>query len=173
MGTSNGRAWTGRLVSALSIVLAGCVGPSTDGGLETTWLSPATDERWVQLERQLRGFDLAMVETGHRYTELFWAGRDGNWEAAGYHVRKMRLSIENGLERRPKRATSAESFLEGPLGGMEEAVASRDHERFETRFRALTAACNACHAAEQVAFFEVQPPTTRTSPIRRSSRTPE
>lgn len=131
------------------------------------WLAPDPDERAVQLERHLRGLDVAMVEVGQRYTDLYWAGRDANWEAAAYQVQKMRLAIENGLERRPKRAASARPFLAGPLAVMDEAVASREAARFTAAFQELTVACNACHAVEQVAFFEIRPPEARVSPVRR------
>jgi hypothetical protein len=110
-----------------------------------------------------------MVEVGHRYIDLYWTGQDANWEAAAYELQKMRLAIENGLERRPKRATSARPFLVGPLAAMDEAVAGRDSDLFATRFEDLTAGCNACHAMEQVAFFEIRPPESRVSPIRRRS----
>ena len=108
-----------------------------------------------------------MVETGYRYMELFFAGQDGNWEAAAYQTAKLRLAIENGLERRPKRAASAAPFLTGALAAVEEAVVARDRARFDVRFADLTAACNTCHVMEQVAFFEVHPPEIRPSPIRR------
>ena len=173
MRTSNEQTRLTRWVGVAAIVLASCGSPASGGAPpQPTWLSPVADERVLQLERQLRGFDLAMVETGHRYTELFWAGQDENWEAAAYHARKMRLAIENGLERRPKRAASARPFLDGALAAMEGAVASRDRARFETGFRELTAGCNACHAMEEVGFFEVQPPKTRASPIRRKASNP-
>ena len=140
---------------------------------EPTWIVGDRDEQRVQLERQLRGFDVAMLETGHRYIELYWAGRDANWEAAAYHVDKIRLAIENGLERRPERATSAGPFLAGPLAAAREAIAARDEKLFAERFEALTAGCNACHALEKVSFFEVRPPETRISPIRREGAVAE
>jgi hypothetical protein len=110
-----------------------------------------------------------MMEVGHRYVDLYWAGRDANWEVAAYELQKLRLAIENGLERRPKRATSARPFLEGPLAAMDEAVSTRDPSLFETRFQGLTAGCNTCHAMEQVPFFEIHPPESRASPVRRGS----
>jgi hypothetical protein len=82
-------------------------------------------------------------------------------------VEKIRLAIENGLERRPKRAASAQPFLAGPLAGTAEAIAARDPKLFAERFEALTAGCNACHATEKVPFFEVRPPDHRISPVRR------
>jgi hypothetical protein len=135
-----------------------------------TWLTDEREEQVVQLERQLRGFDVAMMETGYRYVELYWAGRDANWDAAGYHAGKIRLAIGNGLERRPKRAASAQPFLAGPLAATEAAIAARDPELFAERFESLTAGCNACHAMEKVAFFEVRPPDHRISPLRRDPR---
>ena len=98
--------------------------------------------------------------------ELYWSGRDGNWPAAAYHVDKIRLAIENGLERRPKRAASARPFLEGPLTALGEAIAARDAALFAARFETLTAGCNACHASEEMGFLDVRPPTARTSPIQ-------
>lgn len=144
----------------------GCGGAST-GASGSIWISPDPDEQRLQLERQLRGFDVAMMETGYRYVELYWAGRDANWDAAGYHAGKIRLAIENGLERRPKRAASAQPFLAGPLAATEAAIAARDPEPFAERFEVLTAGCNACHASEKVPFFEVRPPDHRLSPLRR------
>jgi hypothetical protein len=150
---------------------AGCGGPSAAPS-GAAWLARDAGAQRAQLERHLRGFDVAMLETGHRYAELYRAGRDANWDAAAYQVAKIRLAIENGLERRPKRAESARSFLAGPLAAMERAVGARDAERFAARFEELTEGCNACHAREQVAFLEVRPPATRHSPIAREGAGP-
>jgi hypothetical protein len=162
--------WRESARSCFGLVLAGCLAACGCGNPTSspTWLSRDPGEQQVQLERHLRGFDVAMVEVGHRYVELYWAGEDANWEAARYELQKMRLAIENGLERRPKRAASAQPFLAGPLAAMEDALAARDPELFATRFQALTAACNDCHVREQVPFFEIHPPEARISPIRRS-----
>ncbi len=161
-----------RARSGFGLLLGGCLAACGCGSASTsasglTWLSRDHDAQQLQLERHLRGFDVAMVEVGHRYIDLYWAGEDANWEAAAYELQKMRLAIENGLERRPKRATSARPFLVGPLTAMDEAVAARDPELFASRFEGLTAGCNSCHALEQVPFFEVRPPEARVSPIRR------
>ena len=137
-----------------------------------TWLAGDREEQVLQLERHLRGFDVAMMEAGYRYIDLYWAGQDANWEAAAYQVQKMRLAIENGLERRPKRATSVRAFLAGPLAAMDGAISARDPELFAGRFQDLTAGCNACHATEQVPFFEIRPPEARVSPIRRDREPP-
>lgn len=155
------------LVSAL--LLGGCRSGAPPVAA-ATWIASRPDDQRVQLERQLRGFDVAMVETGQRYIDLYWAGRDANWDAAAYQLAKIRLAIENGLERRPKRAASAKPFLDGPLAATAEAVTARDAKLFAARFEALTASCNVCHAMERVAFFEVRPPRSRVSPIESGAK---
>jgi hypothetical protein len=165
-------AWRERARYAPGVVLAACLaawgcGDASRDAAGPAWLSRDPGEQRLQLERHLRGFDVAMMEVGHRYIDLYWAGEDASWEAAAYALQKMRLAIENGLERRPNRAASTRPFLAGPLAEMQDAVAARDPKVFASRFRDLTAACNACHAREQVPFFEIRPPEARVSPIRR------
>ncbi len=129
------------------------------------WLLEGTnDTRFIRVAQHLRGFDMAMVETGYRYTELYWAGQDRNWDYAKYQVEKIRTAVRNGIERRPARAKSAQ-MLESALPGVEEALRAKDPVRFADRFAALTATCNACHHAERVPFVHVQTPATRMSPV--------
>jgi hypothetical protein len=153
-------------VLIVAVVGCGCSSASPDAPA-ATWLASEREQQAVQLERHLRGFDVAMMETGYRYVELYWAARDVNWDAAAYHAGKIRLAIENGLERRPNRAASARPFLAGPLAATEAAIAARDPRLFAERFASLTAGCNSCHALEKVSFFEVRRPDQRISPLRR------
>jgi len=53
---------------------------------------------------------MAIIETGYRYQELYWVGQDESWDYADYQIEKIRKAIENGLERRHKRAKSSEHF---------------------------------------------------------------
>lgn len=131
------------------------------------WIKGTDTEQITTIEKQFRGFDNAMVETGFRYQELYWAGLDQNWEYASYQLEKIKLAIENGLQRRPKRAKSAEHFLNTVLPDMQKAVDGKDTAIFNTGFQILTVNCNNCHAREKVPFFTVKIPTTRQSPIRR------
>ena len=126
-------------------------------------LSGDNDERLAKVAKHLRGFDVAMVETGYRYGELYWAGQDQNWDYAKYQVEKIRTAVQNGVERRPRRSQSAQ-MLEGALPGVEEAITARDPALFTERFKLLTATCNACHQAERVPFVHVRPPSVRMSP---------
>lgn len=129
------------------------------------WLRGSLDERSAQIEKHLRGLDVAMVETGYRYGELFWAGSDQNWKFAGYQLGKIKLAVENGVERRPKRAESAK-MLSASLDTVRLAIESQDKVAFAVAFEGLTATCNACHKIEGVDFMPVAPPTHRASPVR-------
>jgi hypothetical protein len=131
------------------------------------WITGTEQEKIKTIEKQFRGFDHAMVETGYRYQELYWAGQDENWEYADYQLEKIKIAIENGLERRPKRAKSAAHFLNHVLPEMKKSVQSKDTVIFNKGFRALTTNCNSCHTMEKVPFFIVQIPTVRQSPIRK------
>lgn len=126
-------------------------------------LSGTNDDRFTRVAKHLQGFDVAMVETGYRYAELYWAGQDENWDYAKYQAGKIRTAVQNGVERRPRRGPSAQ-MLEGALSAVEAAIAARDPALFSEQFSALTATCNACHHAEDVAFVRVRPPAARTSP---------
>ena len=131
------------------------------------WIRGTEKEQIKTIEKQFRGFDNAMVETGYRYQELYWAGQDQNWGYADYQIEKIRIAIENGLERRPKRTKSAEHFLTYVLPEMKKSIESKDTIIFNKGFQMLTINCNSCHAMEKVPFFTVKMPTDRQSPIRK------
>lgn len=133
----------------------------------TGWLQGSDEEKFNKVAGQLRGFDVSMVEVGYRYQELYWAGKDANWEYADYQIEKIRTAIEKGLERRPKRAASADFFLKEALPAMEKVVKQRDTVIFLQGLRDLTNNCNSCHAMEKVPFFTVNTPVARQSPIRK------
>lgn len=140
----------------------GCVGA---GGDATSWIRGRDEERWRTMERQLRGLDVAMLEIGERYRELYWAGDDAAWPYASYQAVKIQLALENGLERRPNRRASAEALFLPTLAQLNAVIAAQDRAQFATAFGRLTSACNACHAAEGFASFRVVPPALRQSAI--------
>lgn len=94
------------------------------------WIKGNEQEKLETIENQFRGFDMAMVETGYRYQELYWAGQDENWEYADYQLEKIQKAIENGLERRPKRTASAQHFLTVTLPQMNEALKKKRYSCF-------------------------------------------
>ena len=144
-------------------VVAGCRGGTSS---RAGWIEGDSADRWAAMASQLRGLDVAMVEMGYRYEELYWAGADANWAYADYQLTKMRLTLENALVRRPKRRASAEELFMPSLHEMKGAIAGKERGAFELAFAGLSAACNACHVAEGVPSFFVEHSAERPSPIR-------
>jgi hypothetical protein len=131
----------------------------------SAWLRGDDDTRFALVAKHLRGFDMAMVEVGYRYTELYWAGRDRNFDYAAYQLGKIETAVANGVERRPRRAASAR-MLASAIEAVRAAIGERDGAALDGALDSLTATCNACHRAEDVAFITVVPPTVRAAPVR-------
>lgn len=125
------------------------------------WL-PADDSAAIdRVETQLRGLDVAMWEIGHRFGELHQGGLDRNWPYAEYQLEKIGLALRLAVERRPKRAASARSFLDDVLPEVDALVKRRDPEAFRFAMDRLRAGCMQCHVAEEVPHFIVELPANR------------
>lgn len=148
----------------LSIFFLSCSHKQNTNG---DWVQGNTHQQIKTIEKHFRGLDVAMIEIDYRYRELFWAGKDQNWSYALYQVDKIKLSLENALERRPKRAASAQQFLQTVLPQMKISLQTMDTAVFNKNFEILTLNCNSCHIAEKVPYFNVQPPGERYSSIRK------
>jgi hypothetical protein len=136
------------------------------------WLAGTADQRMRAIERQFGGFSGTMVEVAYRYSELYWAGRDGNWDYAAYQAEHIAEALELGFERRPSRAASGGPFVDHSLPAVIAAIEARDADAFTARFGELTASCNACHRAEDVAYINIVPPGTRLSPTEAPASSP-
>jgi cytochrome c553 len=135
------------------------------------WLlrAPSETERLRLLERQLRGFDLAMWEVGERFGFLHDALARRNYEFAIYQWDKIGVSVENALVRRPSKELHANQFLLGRnFQQIRTAFASKEDKRAWAAFNQASVACQACHGAEGVAYvnaaplFELARPDNRT-----------
>lgn len=131
------------------------------------WLKALPPDKQIEaIDRQLRGFDMAMIEVGYRYTEMYFGATEGNWDYALYTGEKLAWAMRNGFERRPKRrANGEEIFFKGAYPQVLEAIRKKDLRQFNERFEEMTIQCNACHVAEQVPFMVVGKPTRRLTPL--------
>ena len=117
------------------------------------WLTGNTEERFLKVERQLRGPDQAMAEIGYRYGELLITGRERNWDYAKYQAEKIDLSLKLALERRPKRTQSSQPFLNEDLPSVLQAIQSKDSQQVDGALERLHNSCVACHRAENALYF--------------------
>jgi len=131
------------------------------------WLTRLGPEaRMRAIERQFDGFAPAMADVAYRYVELYFGGIDGNWDYAAHMIEEMKITIANGLERRPQYRGHAETLLlKGALPPVIDAIQRKDTALFKARIEALRAACTACHAAEGVPFIKIGIPSARRNPV--------
>jgi hypothetical protein len=125
------------------------------------WLTGSDREKFTQIEKHLRGLDVAMAEITYRYGELIIAGRARNWDYAKYQAEKIELALRLAVERRPKRAKSAKPFLDTDLPKVFDAVKAKDGGKLDKAITALHDACVQCHKAEEVLYFKEAVDRTR------------
>jgi len=173
---SNKIALTALISALVACILAALVWRERDGTAPAGGVHPSpTADEWLDgpvsaqlhtVERQLRGLDIAMMEIGYRFTELYFAGLDGNWDYADYQVQKIDLALRLALERRAKRRASSQSFLDEDLPFVSAVIKTRDSAQFREAMDRLRTACMKCHTNEKVPYFTVELPEHRMSTIR-------
>jgi hypothetical protein len=162
LGTTIGIALLVGGAIGLGVGYAQVPNPPRPGG----WLKQLPPDKQIDaIDRQFRGFDMAMVEVGYRYTEMYIAAIEGNWDYALYTGEKIAWAIQNGFERRPKRRANAEAiFFREIYPAVLDAIKKKDIALFKERFDTLRHACNACHTAEKVPFIQIGIPTMKQTP---------
>lgn len=153
----------GALIGGAVVGYAQVPNPPRAGG----WLKKLPPDQQIDaIDRQLRGFDMAMFEVNYRFTELYFAGLEGNWEYALYTGEKIAWAIQNGYERRPARRANAEQiFFSEAYPRTLEAIRKKDLVLFKQRVDELRHACNACHGAERVPFIKIGLPVIKQTPL--------
>ena len=118
-----------------------------------SWLRVGDGEHLSQIERQMRGFDITMMEVGYRYDELVEAVKSRNYEYAKYQTEKIGHVINLGIERRPKRGNSARPFLDAEIPKMLSAIAKENAEELDSAIQEFHNGCIRCHRSENVLFM--------------------
>jgi len=151
------------MVTFVTVVFANNYSTSSDWLLETN----SSAEKFEKIQRQFRGFDLAMVEVGYRFNSFYFALKDENYPLASYQLDKIKKAIVNGTERRPKREHNSKSlFLDTQYKSMRKALSKKDSKEIWREYNETKVSCNACHVAENVPFIEVIDPEYRWQPIK-------
>ncbi|MCC5793213.1 MAG: hypothetical protein JJT85_00575 [Chromatiales bacterium] len=152
-----------RLKSLLAATAAVMVmGSAHAGGHENpnAWVmnAPTDEERFELIQGQFGGYARAMWEIGHRFRGMRGALRNGNFELAQYHLEEMEEALDDGNQRRPRRAANSERFFPASLWKeVDEAFGSGDADKAWAAFDRVRNACMGCHVAENVEFMNRQP----------------
>ena len=109
-----------------------------------------------------------MLELQIRHARLWQAGEAQNWMLAQFQLAELRESfggiVESNGEHaalQPQRlAEVLPAMTEPALAQLQAAVDAHDKAKFEAGYDALSAGCNACHAAAEHGFLVIQRPRT-------------
>ncbi|EDM29625.1 hypothetical protein LNTAR_17783 [Lentisphaera araneosa HTCC2155] len=123
---------------------------------EHQWLSGNEHHRIDTVARHLRGNDVVMWEVDFRYKKLYEALEAKNDAYALYQLKKIKLAMSNGSERRPKRKKSYEWFFTNAIPPMEKAINEKGDTM--TEFKNFTNKCMTCHSMEGVPFMPIEQP---------------
>ncbi|MCG7963739.1 MAG: hypothetical protein N0E54_13645 [Candidatus Thiodiazotropha taylori] len=107
-----------------------------------------------------------MFEIGERYKNLYWAAKQGRWEFAQYQVEEIEKLIKVVQLARPKRAETAQEFLETGIPIISDAVTSKNWDLFKPAFVKLNQSCMTCHGKNDHAFITLPlEPASASSPV--------
>lgn len=131
------------------------------------WRGKASQQESVEnLIKVMPGASNLMLQMGERYRNLYWAGKKGQWDFAAYQAEEMQDLIETLQITRPKRAATAQGFLDTAYPMIIEAAESKHWPRFEAGFLKLRDACMTCHVKNEHAFIVLpKAPRSFSSPV--------
>ena len=97
-----------------------------------------------------------MWEVDFRYNKLYQAIEAENKPYALYQLKKIKLTMEHGAERGPKRKKSYDWFFENAIHAMQQAIES-NNKPMDT-FKTFTDKCITCHSIEIVEYMPIIKP---------------
>jgi hypothetical protein len=116
-----------------------------------------------------------MEDAGYHFENLWFAGNKQNWPLASYYLRKTRSYLELAVRIKPVRKTDAgaEVDLKGILDAVDHsmlaqvdnAIEHKDIAGFKTSYRQAVEGCNACHAACEKSYINLQVPNAPSASI--------
>jgi len=131
------------------------------------WRKTGSDaEKLKNLVAAVPGTSHWMFEMGERYKNLYWAARQGKWEFANYQLEEIEKLVQMVQLARPKRAETAQQFLDSGIPQMHKGVQAQEWQAFKASFTKLSEACMRCHAQNDHAFIVLPTdPKGASSPV--------
>lgn len=131
------------------------------------WRKTGSDQQKLQnVIAVIPGASNLMIEMGERYKNLYWAGKQGKWQFAEYQVEEMEALLKTLMITRPKRAATAQQFLDSGFGKLKSAFERKDSTAFFTAFEYMRGRCMTCHGQNDHAFIVLpEVPARGSSPV--------
>jgi predicted secreted protein len=113
--------------------------------------------------------DLMVMIVQPRHLKLGLAGQARNWDYADYAGHELEESLEAVEKHIPRWrdldiAQLMAATVKQPLEDIEKAVKARNAAAFDTAYRQLTEACNACHRSANLPAIVIKVPDASAFP---------
>jgi mono/diheme cytochrome c family protein len=133
---------------------------------DSSWIKGSTEDQLKALAGIQPGLGTVMMEYSARWTNAYYAAKDGNWELAAYMIKEQLEIQEVGEATRPARAGALKAFETAYLGKIDDAIKAKDFAKYEAAFKAGVKGCNGCHASAGFPFIEYQLPSAPPAPLK-------
>ena len=110
-----------------------------------------------------------MQDVSYHFTNLWFAGQQGNWPLAEFYFGETRSHLNWAVRLKPKRKDSQDREIDliallqavetTPLKRLSEALAAKDQGGFDKAYRAMIEqGCYTCHKASDKPYLRPQVP---------------
>jgi hypothetical protein len=158
---------------ALIIASSGCEQKSPAASAQTPPESLAA--RVKALEDLIPSQSHMMADVGDHFTNLWFAGKAGNWPLADFYLAETKSHLGWAVRRIPIRKDNRgqdvnlgkilEAFENSQLTQLKQAIDRKDRSGFETIYKESLTVCYSCHKATDKPYLRPQIPTLPASRI--------
>lgn len=156
-----------KLIPLLSISLLFCI----NSVAAADWRDTAnTNDKINNLIQVMPGASVIMQQMGERYRNLYWAAKQGKWKFAEYQIEEMQDLVETLTITRPKRAKTANKFMQSAFKLFPAAIEEQSGNKFNHAFANMKKQCMICHVDNNHAFIVLPDhPRKGNSPVLESN----
>jgi hypothetical protein len=101
-----------------------------------------------------------MGKTQLRHIKLWFAIKSRNWDLMNYELGHLRDSFETAVILYQNIPVDYIIGADKPLVALQAAIKAKASTKLEPLYAELTAACNACHEAANIAYIKIETPTS-------------
>ena len=116
-----------------------------------------------------------MIDVEYHFSNLWFAGRNGQWELASFYLREAGSHLNWMVRIRPVRSIRGsgsvdlrpfrQSIEQSGFAQLEKAIERADRSAFEAAYRQTLNECYACHQAAGLAYLEPHVPDASVSAL--------
>ncbi len=156
-----------RSLVGLGVLLLAVVGVALAAEGAYDWRKSGSEkEKMKNLVKAMPSASQIMMQAGERYKSLYWAAKQEQWDFAEYQIEELEELMTLLQVTRPKRAATAQEFLDNGFEGFEQAFEKKEWKAFYGAFSNMREQCMVCHVKNDHAFVVLpKHPKTASSPV--------